>query len=78
MYGELLTTINVHIIPLKYTNHMENQELLQHQAIEIMEMIDDVVEYYCDENIISGEKVWVMINALSTIKVNQFPHNEDD
>lgn len=57
---------------------MENQELLQHQAIEIMEMIDDVVEYYCDENIISGEKVWVMINALSTIKVNQFPHNEDD
>ena len=56
---------------------MENQELLQHQAIEIMEMIDDVVEYYCDENIISGEKVWVMINALSTIKVNQFPHNED-
>ena len=57
---------------------MENQELLQHQAIEIMEMIDDVVEYYCDENIISGEKVWVMINALSTIKVKQFPHNEDD
>ena len=57
---------------------MENQELLQHQAIEIMEMIDDVVEYYCDENIISGEKVWVMINALSTIKVNQVPHNEDD
>ena len=57
---------------------MENQELLQHQAIEIMEMIDDVVEYYCDENIVSGEKVWVMINALSTIKVNQFPHNEED
>ena len=57
---------------------MENQELLQNQAIEIMEMIDDVVEYYCDENVISGEKVWVMINALSIAKVNQFPHNEED
>jgi hypothetical protein len=57
---------------------MENQELLQHQAIEIMEMIDDVVEYYCDENVISGEKVWVMINALSIAKVNQFPYNEED
>ncbi len=57
---------------------MENQELLQHQAIEIMDMIDDVVEYYCDENVISGEKVWVMINALSIAKVNQFPYNEED
>lgn len=56
---------------------MENQELLQHQAIEIMELIDDVVQYHCDEKLISGEKMWVMINALSTAKVNQFPFNEE-
>ena len=43
-----------------------------------MELIEDVVEYHCDEKYISGEKMWVMINALSTYKLNEFPIHEDD
>ena len=55
-----------------------NQELLQQQAYEVMELIEDVVEHYCDENIVSGEQIWCMIGALSDYKLNQFPLEVDD
>ena len=56
----------------------QSPEQLQHEAVEIMELIEDVVEYHCDEKCISGEKMWVMINALSDYKLNQFPINEEE
>ena len=57
----------------------QSPEQLQSEAMEIMELIEDVVEYHCDEKLISGEKMWVMINALSTYKLNDFPiHEEED
>ena len=46
-----------------------------------MEHVEDIVEHICDEERISGEKVWVMINALSDAKLAEFPSpddNEDD
>jgi hypothetical protein len=52
---------------------MSNQEVLQKQALEIMELMEDTVEYYCNENIVSGEKVWVMVQALASHKIEQFP-----
>ncbi len=57
---------------------MTHHQILKQQAFEIMEMIEDAVEYYCDTNLVSGEQVWVMINALSEAKVHQFPVNEED
>ena len=56
----------------------QSQEQLQNEAMEIMELIEDVVEYHCDENYISGEKMWVMINALSQYKLKEFPIELDD
>ena len=56
----------------------QSPEQLQSEAMEIMELIEDVVEYHCDEKLISGEKMWVMINALSDYKLNQFPINEEE
>ena len=56
----------------------QSSEQLQHEAFEIMELIEDVVEYHCDEKLISGEKMWVMINALSDYKLNQFPTQLDE
>ena len=57
----------------------QSQEQLQNEAMEIMELIEDVVEYHCDEKYISGEKMWVMINALSSYKLKDFPiHEEED
>ena len=51
---------------------------LQEQAIEIMDTIEDSVEYLCREHMLSGEKVWVMINALSIAKINEFPEPNDE
>ena len=57
---------------------MSEQQLLKEQAIEIMETIEDTVEYLCNENMISGEKVWVMIGALSDAKLAEFPEDNDE
>ena len=53
--------------------------ILHEQATLVMEHVEDIVEHICDENTISGEKVWVMINALSEAKLNEYPQlNEDE
>ena len=58
---------------------MNEQQLLQHQALLVSEVIEDSVEHICNENMISGEKVWVMINALSEAKLSEYPLlNEDE
>ena len=48
---------------------------LESQAIEVMELIEDSVEYFCNENVISGEKVWTMVGALADAKLAQFPED---
>ena len=56
-------------------------KILQQQAHLVLEHVEDIVEHICDENRISGEKVWVMINALSEAKIAEYPSpddNEDD
>ena len=50
---------------------------LREEAINILETIEDTVEYLCDENLLSGEKVWVMIHALSDEKLAEFPLDDD-
>ena len=57
---------------------MNDSQTLQQQAIEIMEIIEEVVENYCDDNMVSGEKVWVMIRALSDCNLQQFPHIDEE
>jgi len=57
---------------------MNEQQLLQEQAINVLEIIEDSVESICDEHVISGEKVWTMIYALADVKLNQFPQLEED
>ena len=53
-------------------------EKLQEEASIIYENIEDVVEYICDEHMLSGEKVWVMINALSVYHLGEFPSIEEE
>ena len=54
-------------------------QILQQQATLVLEHVEDIVEHISDENTISGEKVWVMINALSEAKINEYPQlNEDE
>ena len=53
------------------------QHQLEKEAMEVLEMLEDMVEYVCNEHRISGEKVYFMINELSRIKLSQFPQDPD-
>ena len=53
------------------------QHQLESEAMEVLEMLEDMVEYVCNEHRISGEKVYFMINELSRIKLSQFPQDPD-
>ena len=57
---------------------MQNeQQQLEYEAAEVLEMLEDMVEYVCKEHTISGEKVYFMINELSRIKLSQFPQDPE-
>jgi len=53
------------------------QHQLEKEAMEVLEMMEDMVEYVCKEHTISGEKVYFMINELSRIKLNEFPQDPE-
>ena len=53
------------------------QQQLQNEAAEVLEMLEDMVEYVCKEHTITGEKVYFMIHELSRIKLEQFPQDPD-
>ena len=57
---------------------MTNQQhQLESEAMEVLEMLEDMVEYVCKEHTISGEKVYFMIHELSRIKLNEFPQDPE-
>jgi len=41
------------------------------QHTQLIELIEDSVSYYCDENRLSGEMVYTIIEAYSAAKVAQ-------
>ena len=53
------------------------QRQLESEAMEVLEMMEDMVEYVCREQQISGEKVYFLINELSRIKLNEFPQDPE-
>ena len=58
---------------------MNNEDAqLQAEAIEVLNTIEDSVEYLCGEFQLSGEKVWTMISALSDVKLKQFPPEDEE
>ena len=63
---------------------MNNNETnrLQNQAIELLELIEDTSEHFCDEHFVSGEQFYVMMKALCDCKLKEFPldfeHLEED
>ena len=56
----------------KNMNNNETQRL-QNQAIELLELIEDVSEDYCDNNLVSGEQFYIMMKALVDCKLKEFP-----
>ena len=54
-----------------------NQSELHEDAVNVLENIEDTVEHICDTHFLSGEKVWVMIRALSDYKLAEFSPSPD-
>ena len=54
---------------------MNNNEIkrLQDNAINLLELIEDTSEHFCDENQVSGEQFYVMMKALVDCKLREFP-----
>ena len=38
---------------------------------QLIELIEDTVEYYCDENLVSGELVYTVLECYSIAKLAQ-------
>ena len=53
-------------------NHNET-ERLQNQAINLLELIEDTSEHFCDEHLVSGEQFYIMMKALVDCKLKEFP-----
>ena len=39
---------------------------------ELRELLEDTVEYFCNENMVSGELTWIIVETLAHAKVAQF------
>ena len=49
-------------------------ELRQEQLMLMKALLEDSVEYYCDEHMVSGEIAWTMVASLADAKLNvEFP-----
>ena len=53
-------------------NHNERIKL-QNDAINLLELIEDTSEHFCDEHLVSGEQFYVMMKALCDAKLKEFP-----
>ena len=53
-------------------NNNETQRL-QNQAVDLLDLIEDVSEQFCDDNLVSGEQFYIMMKALVDCKLKEFP-----
>ena len=57
-------------LPIMNKHQMQR---LQEQSINLLELIEDVSEQFCDDNLMSGEQFYVMMKALVDCKLKEFP-----
>ena len=58
-------------------NNNETQRL-QNQAVDLLDLIEDVSEQFCDDNLVSGEQFYIMMKALVDCKLREFPFDFED
>ena len=47
------------------------------ELLSMKELLEDTIEYYCDEHMVSGETAWTMVASLADAKLNvEFPDDE--
>ena len=42
---------------------------------ELRHLLEDTIEYFCNENMISGELAWLVTETLATAKLEMFKGN---
>ena len=53
------------------------EELVNH-SVNLLELIEDVVSYYCDENRISGQLAYTIVEGIGVAKQLQLTPNYED
>ena len=45
------------------------------QLLHLQALLEDTIEYYCDEHVVSGQTAWTMVASLAEAKLNvEFPN----
>ena len=44
-------------------------QITQDQLDEITELLEDTAEFYCDDKLVSGQKLWTVLECLATAKL---------
>ena len=58
---------------------MNNTELeLFKHSVNLLELIEDTVAYYCDENRISGQLAYTIVEGIGVAKQLQLTPNYED
>ena len=58
--------INIHVFPV-----LEEPDRLLRQAAKLTEILDVVVSDFCDEQRVSGEIAWQLIQGLSDVSLER-------
>lgn len=59
--------------PLSYNCIIRKEHMAKvdrYHVVEMKELIEDALEFFCDDNMISGEMAWTMVLALAEAKLN--------
>jgi hypothetical protein len=61
---------------MRHTSNVIKEELMPYaidrtKAHELRELIEDTVEHFCDENMVSGELTWIMVQCLAEAKLTE-------
>ena len=44
-------------------------QISKEQLAELRELVEDTVEYFCDQNTLSGQTAWTCVECLGTAKI---------
>lgn len=44
-------------------------EISRELSQEIQEVIEDTVQYFCDQHVVSGELAWILVQCQATAKL---------
>ena len=55
------------------TNDLSDERI--EQLMHLQALLEDTIEYYCEEHMVSGEIAWTMVASLADAKLNvEFPN----